>query len=240
MSVNEKMTAIADAIRAKTGGTEKLGLDAMVAGIGEVYEAGDYSRYATSIVFADWNLFGKPEVEVTLHDSLTSWAGIFRQSNINTTVTHLTVNSDALPVNTNDVFRMADNNTSDVTLKQLTLNVDLSQSTNMGNMFRGMRRMKVIDGTPINCSAVTVAMAYSFYLCNSLEEVRFEPGTIYVSISFNTSTSLSAETIQSIIDGLADLTGATAQTLTFNRSVEQKLTDAQKATITAKNWTLVY
>lgn len=33
MSVNEKMTAIADAIRAKTGGTEPLGLDAMAAAI---------------------------------------------------------------------------------------------------------------------------------------------------------------------------------------------------------------
>lgn len=40
MSVNEKMTAIADAIRSKTGGTEKLGLDAMASSIGEVYDNG--------------------------------------------------------------------------------------------------------------------------------------------------------------------------------------------------------
>ena len=54
------------------------------------------------------------------------------------------------------------------------------------------------------------------------------------------SRNLTPETIQSIIDGMADLTGATAQTLTFHKDVGAKLTDAQKATITAKNWTLVY
>lgn len=36
MSVNEKMTAIADAIRAKTGGAEPLGLDAMAQAIAAI------------------------------------------------------------------------------------------------------------------------------------------------------------------------------------------------------------
>lgn len=40
MSVNEKMTAIADAIRAKTGGTEPLGLDAMAAAIAALETGG--------------------------------------------------------------------------------------------------------------------------------------------------------------------------------------------------------
>lgn len=40
MSVNEKMFAIADAIRGYTGGDEKLGLDAMAVGVDDVYEAG--------------------------------------------------------------------------------------------------------------------------------------------------------------------------------------------------------
>ena len=46
MSVNEKMTAIADAIRGKTGGTEPLGLDEMAVGVGEVYEAGRVAEHA--------------------------------------------------------------------------------------------------------------------------------------------------------------------------------------------------
>lgn len=40
MSVNEKMTAIASAIRSKTGKTEVLTLDGMASGIGEVYNKG--------------------------------------------------------------------------------------------------------------------------------------------------------------------------------------------------------
>jgi hypothetical protein len=40
MSVNEKMTAIADNIRSKTGSTEALTLDDMASGVNEVFEAG--------------------------------------------------------------------------------------------------------------------------------------------------------------------------------------------------------
>ena len=64
--------------------------------------------------------------------------------------------------------------------------------------------------------------------------------TIKLSISFAQSSKLSDLSIQSIIEGLADLTGGTAQTLTLHSIVGGKLTDEQKATITAKNWTLVY
>ena len=46
MSVNEKMTAIADAIREKTGKTETLGLDAMAKSVGEVYDAGKQEALA--------------------------------------------------------------------------------------------------------------------------------------------------------------------------------------------------
>lgn len=39
-TVNEKMTAIADNIRSKTGGTEALSLDGMADGVNEVYDKG--------------------------------------------------------------------------------------------------------------------------------------------------------------------------------------------------------
>lgn len=45
MSVNEKMTAIADNIRDKTGGIQALSLDDMASSINEVYEAGKKSEY---------------------------------------------------------------------------------------------------------------------------------------------------------------------------------------------------
>ena len=45
MSVNEKMTAIAENIRSKTGGTEALTLDDMASGVNEVFEAGKKAEY---------------------------------------------------------------------------------------------------------------------------------------------------------------------------------------------------
>lgn len=78
-----------------------------------------------------------------------------------------------------------------------------------------------------------------FINCPKLQNVVFE-GVFKNSISFEQAPSFSDTTIQNIIDCLADLTGGTAQTLTLHATVGAKLTDEQKATITAKNWTLVY
>lgn len=45
MSVKEKMTTIADAIRAKTGESEPLSLDGMAQGVDKVFAAGEQSEY---------------------------------------------------------------------------------------------------------------------------------------------------------------------------------------------------
>lgn len=75
--------------------------------------------------------------------------------------------------------------------------------------------------------------------CSALENITIA-GSIDLSISFFASPLLTQASVQSIIDHLKDLTGQTAQTLTFHTDVGARLTDAQKATVTAKNWTLVY
>ena len=80
----------------------------------------------------------------------------------------------------------------------------------------------------------------TFAYAPKLEDVEFVPNTIKVSINFSYCPLLSDKSIQSIIDGLADLTGQNSQTLSLKSTVGAKLTDTQKATITAKNWTLVY
>lgn len=79
-----------------------------------------------------------------------------------------------------------------------------------------------------------------FHGANKLEEVRFEGVIPAYAINLQACANLSNESVQSIIDHLKDLTGATTQTLTFHKDVGARLTEAQKATITAKNWTLVY
>lgn len=77
-----------------------------------------------------------------------------------------------------------------------------------------------------------------FYNCSSLVHVEFVPSTVKNSISFAQSSALSKASIQSIIDGLVDLTDGTAQTLTLHADVKAKLTESQIAAITSKNWTL--
>jgi hypothetical protein len=80
---------------------------------------------------------------------------------------------------------------------------------------------------------------YSFNRLSGLKEIRFA-GCIGSSLKIKNSPLLSDGSVQSIIDCLKDLTGATAQTLTLHATVGGKMTPEQKAAITAKNWTLVY
>ena len=73
---------------------------------------------------------------------------------------------------------------------------------------------------------------------NGLKEVRFAKGCIKLSLSFASCPFLSDETIQSIIDGLADLTGGTMQELDFHSDIVNKLTEEQWLQIYNKNWSV--
>lgn len=52
MALTDKLTAIADAIRAKTGGTDALSLDGMVTAIGGIEVGGGESSGGTSAVYS--------------------------------------------------------------------------------------------------------------------------------------------------------------------------------------------
>jgi hypothetical protein len=91
----------------------------------------------------------------------------------------------------------------------------------------------------LNCAGANTFNS-TFLLASALETIRFVPGTIKASVGFAYSSALTDTSIQSIVDGLADLTGGTAQTLTLHATVGAKLTDAQKTAISAKNWTVTY
>lgn len=137
---------------------------------------------------------------------------------------------------------------------------DTASQWKLQQTFRENSVIEVVDLT--ECSRNITQLDYTFFLASSLksilgaldlsectsitygfhavalQDVEFVPGTVRVSIRFP-SAYLTEASIESIINGLADLTGGTAQTLTLN-GVGAKLTDAQKARITAKNWTLAY
>jgi hypothetical protein len=116
-------------------------------------------------------------------------------------------------------------------LEELVLNFSTKNITRYINAFN-TTALKRIVGVLDFTSATTVTSMFD--KCNLLEDVTFEPNTLSLSISLAQSNKLTAESIQSIIDGLA--TVETAQTLTLNKAIA--LTDEQKATINAKGWTL--
>lgn len=87
---------------------------------------------------------------------------------------------------------------------------------------------------PFDFSNVQSGYSSAFQKASALVEVRFVTETIKVSILF-TSALLSADSIQSIIDGLAYVT--TSQNLTLYKDVV--VTDNQKQVIRNKGWTLI-
>ncbi len=115
--------------------------------------------------------------------------------------------------------------------------LDLRKGTNFQSMFQWSARIAEIGEMDISNATNVTGM---FGHCYDLERISFVPGCIKLSLNFAQSNLLNDASIQSIIDGLADLTGKTSQALTFHAGVGAKLTEEQKAAITAKNWTLVY
>ena len=112
--------------------------------------------------------------------------------------------------------------------------LNVASCTNFPQAFRGSEDLvsmgleNIID---------TADFTYTFVSCNSLVDF-YCTGIIGKSISFSYSSKLSTNSVDRIINCLADLTGQTAQTLTLHATVKAKLTDEQISTITSKNWTL--
>lgn len=90
-----------------------------------------------------------------------------------------------------------------------------------------------IDFTKIIATTGTNLM---FYACNNLKEVRFTKESLKYDLQMAQSKSLSLESLQSIIDGLA--TVSSTQKLAFNSAVYAKLTEEQKQSATDKGWTI--
>lgn len=119
-----------------------------------------------------------------------------------------------------------------ISLEEIVLNFSTKNIKSYTKTFKSCKGLKKIIGV-IDFSFATNTTE-TFVNCDELEEVTFAPNTLSLSISLGHSSKLSANSVHSIIDGLATVT--TAQTLTLNKAIV--LTDEQKATINAKGWTL--
>lgn len=123
-------------------------------------------------------------------------------------------------------------------LEEIEIIGDTSSVVNFSAAFTRVGLKRVLGD--FDFSSISIPANQSEMFGSALEEFYPVANTIKVSISFYNCANLIPKSVQAIIDGLADLTGGTTQTLTLHATVGGKLTDEQKATITAKNWELVY
>lgn len=109
--------------------------------------------------------------------------------------------------------------------------------TSFQYMFYNQQYLENIDGeidfTRISATTGTNLM---FYACNNLKEVRFTKESLKYDLPMAQSKSLSLESLQSIIDGLGNVT--TTRTLSLNSIAYNKLTEEQKQSATDKGWTI--
>ena len=202
MALIDKLTAIGNAIREKTGTTDLIPLADMPQAIlniesGGGASEGNYKEAFNALHHASFmNAVNLERIDFYIANPFISHNGFFRGTK---------------------------------SLKYVK-GINMSSSKNMGLMFSGSGIETIEE--PLDISLVTNTL--NAFACDNLREIRFVSETIKVNIDFRRCSKLSAQSIQSIIDGLATVTEA--KTLTLNSTIV--LTDAQKASITAKGWTL--
>ena len=103
--------------------------------------------------------------------------------------------------------------------------------------FNGRYSLKTIVGELDFSECEPNQQQNSFNGCTSLIEVRFTPESIKQNLSFTQSYQLSDESIQSILDGLANI--SETHVLYLNSEVYAKLTEEQKQSVTDKGWTII-
>ena len=79
-------------------------------------------------------------------------------------------------------------------------------------------------------------LVYSFYLCSSLENVTCVEELPKCTISFQSSSKLTLESITNIITHLPDLSAEGSKTLTLHATTKALLTESLIAEATNKNW----
>lgn len=211
--IEEKtMTDIANAIREKSGTVEKMKPAEMPQAIESIQSGNPYQILQDRFFYS-----GRTDFSYT-----------FAKSKITDDDLSNLVLDTSKGTNFNYMFIYCSNLT---TIPQL----DTSNGMSFNNMFSYCGNLTTVpqldtsNGTNLN---------RMFINCYALENISFVTNCIKKSISFAQSDKLTDESIQSIIDGLADLTGQRAQTLTFHSTVKNKLTEEQIASVTSKNWNI--
>ena len=249
-TVNEKMTAIADAIREKTGETEPLTLDDMATDIPKVYDAGkkaqndgfyekfvQYGKGHRRFAGQGWNYYTfYPTKDISLNAT-----GVFQYFSWQ-------LDSDGVPnldlaerLNECGVKLIDDNGVGDSTFNYAWVSrvpkLKASSSTSLIALYRGAQRLATIEGLELP-EDNDFTFSNTFTECYALKDITII-GTIANSVSFSACSKLTSESVDSIIAALKILaTDDGAKTLTLHATVKANMNDTQMAVIQEKGWTL--
>ena len=214
MSVNEKMTAIADAIRDKTKGTESLTLDDMATEIPKVYEAGKQAEqdelweqfqdggkeksYYYAFAYKRFNdETYNPKYDIRIGNGTTPGRDVFYNSAITDTKVNIYANSSSL-----------------------------YQCFYGAVLLETIRLLSVYE---------TTSLDQTFPSCESLKNITIE-GVIGQNIDIHWSP-LTTESIVNIIEHLS--TTSSGKTLTLNTSAVNAMTFPYTSTesgVTYNGW----
>lgn len=253
MSIKSKMTALADAIRAKTGDTKQLSIEGMTQAVERIQTGVDIGPLLDGSV-----------TEVTIPSTITS---IRQYALYQTSVTSLTIPAN---IETIGGFAIAYSLIESVTIENANVKWSSScrscsalKTINFPNgikrfdgyaiSYTGIESLTIPESTETldsNClngcaklhtlhipASVSWIGADVLNRCTALANVTLGDG-------FNTSgldlhwCPLTVESMVQMLGALAANTSASTKTLTLGATNLGKLTDEQKAVATDKNWTL--
>lgn len=132
------------------------------------------------------------------------------------------------------LYRMFNSSRYNGTPVVLNILGDTSKINNFDTFLVRRNKLETINGVLdfSNCTKVDRPFLY----CGALKNITIANSCIHFNFDISYTAVLTTESVQSVVDGLADITGSASYTVTFN--AKQPITRAQADSISAKGWTL--
>jgi hypothetical protein len=220
MSVDSKMTAIADAIREKTGKTEKLNLDDMATGVGEVYNAGFEAGQNSGGGGGDTEAAYNEGFEAGKQAEYDAFWDTFQLDRNTPTGRRLHyayafAYGGWTDVNYNPKYPITPCNTSGIG-SMFTWNVKVSDTkvpiTAYGSCSNAFANSGIVRIPKLIFNGAT-NVSNMFLNCAKLEELYCEGEFAINGLDLSACTKLNRESIESVIDVLSDTTSGLSVTL---------------------------
>ena len=237
MALTDKLTAIANAIRAKNGTTEKMTLEQMSEEISEI-SGGSGSSDIGKLIDGSITTLDIPNgttkirdyafrgctslTSVTIPDSVTN-IGNYAFSDC-TRLTSVTIPNSVTSIEGSTFY-------SCTSLTSVT--IPNSVTSIAGSAFSNCTSLTSVT-IP---NSVTIIANNAFYFCTSLTSVTLENGFNANNLNVSASKLLTTDVIVAMFEALADRTSETTQyKLTIGSTNLSKLTQEQIKIATDKNW----